>query len=67
MKASDEVTGLKLIDADLRGLDRDEAILAANQSLKKYEGVRAVVQVIHIKNKTSGEVRESVGKIVLEK
>ena len=67
LKARDEVTGLKLIDVNLAGLDRDEAILAANQSLKKYEGTRAVVQVIHIKNKTSGEVRESVGKIVLEK
>ena len=67
LKASDEVTGLKLLDVDMRGMDREEAILAANQAMKKYEGVKATIRVINTTNKKTGEQRESVGKIVLPK
>jgi len=61
----DEVTGFKLIDVHTDGLDRDEAIAVATQALQKYEGLTGVVRVIQIKNKRTGEMRESVGKIVL--
>jgi hypothetical protein len=61
----DEVTGLKLLDCNLAGLDREEAVRVATENLKKYEGLRATVRVINIKNKKSGEMRESVGAIVL--
>lgn len=63
--AKDEVTGLKLIDVNINGLDREEAVAAATSALTKYEGMVGVVRIIHIKNKRSGEMRESVGKIVL--
>ena len=61
----DEVTGFKLIDINLNGVDREEAVAMANQALQKYEGLTGTVRVIQIKNKRTGEMRESVGKIVL--
>lgn len=61
----DEVTGFKLLDIPVNGLDREEAVALAAQAMGKYEGLRGTVRVIHIKNKTTGEPRESVGKIVL--
>jgi hypothetical protein len=67
LKAGDEVLGLKLIDIDTRGMDREEALLTANHAMKKYEGVRATVRVINITSRKTGEARESVGKIVLPK
>ena len=63
--AKDEVVGMKLIDVSWNGLDRDEALRLANEQMGKYEGLRGTIRVIHIKNKRTGEMRESVGKIVL--
>ena len=63
--AKDEVTGHRLIDVTINGMDREEAVLVANQALTKYEGLVGTVRVIQIKNKRSGEMRESVGKIIL--
>ncbi len=69
LNAKDEVVGFKLFeDGDLAGLPREEAIMLASKRMAEtYEGLRGTVQVIHIKNKTTGDVRDSVGKIVLPK
>lgn len=67
LMANDEVAGFKLIDVNVAGLDREEAIRVANDALKVYEGTRATIRVIHITSKKTGEVRESVGKIILPK
>lgn len=61
----DEVTGLKLIDVSLVGMDREEAVALATKALEKYEGLTGTIRVIQTKNKRTGEMRESVGKIVL--
>ncbi len=62
----DEVVGLALYKSDDLGeLSREDAIAQVNARLKEYEGLRAVVRVAHIKNRSTGELRDSVVKIVL--
>lgn len=63
--AKDEPTGLKLVDVNFAGMDREEAVAAAAAALGKYEGLTGTVRVVHITNKRTGEARESVTKIVL--
>jgi hypothetical protein len=65
MGPKDEVTGLKFLDINTAGMDREEAVAAATAAMGKYEGLTATVRVIQTKNKRTGEMRESVGKIVL--
>lgn len=61
--ADDEVAGFKLIDVNVAGLDREEAIRVANDALKMYEGTRAVIAT-YVAKKSN---REGVGKIILPK
>ena len=58
--AKEEVTGLKLIDATLGGLDREEAVAVATHALGKYQGLAGTIRIYHTKQK-----REAVGGILL--
>jgi len=63
----DEVVGYRLFDdGDLAEMERTEAIRVANERMKAYEGLSAVIRIMHIKSKKGdGDIRDGVAKIVL--
>ena len=58
--AKTEVTGYKLIDVNVNGVDREEAVAMATHALQKYEGLVGTIRIYHTK-----QGREAVGGILL--
>lgn len=63
----DEVTGLRFLPLNgLAGMSREEFVASATAAINaEYAGLEFVGRVIHIKNKRSGEPRESIGKVIV--
>lgn len=65
LNAKDEVTGMKLVDVNTGGMDREETVRVVGEAMKKYEGLRSTIRVINYTSKKTGEKQENVGKIIL--